>query len=132
MDLKDLTPKSDTVDIELFHPNTGKVLKNEDGSAMTISLYLPHSKEHKAAVHKQTNSKLKKMQKGGKIDITAEEIDESTYDLMADITHSWNVTYDGKQPKLTRNTAKKLYQEVFWIRSQLEAGLEDALDFGKA
>lgn len=132
MDLKDLTPTSDTVEVEIRHPSTGKVLKNEDESNMTICMYLPHSKEHKAALHKQTNSKLKRVQKSGKVDITAEELDESTYELMADITHSWNITYEGTQPKLTKNTAMKVYKDVFWIKTQLEEGLEDAMDFGSA
>lgn len=132
MDLKDLTPKSEIVEVEIKHPSTGKVLQNEDGSNMTICLYLPHAKEHKAAVHKQTNSKLKRVQKTGKVDITAEELDDSTYELMADITHSWNITYEGDQPKLTKDTAKKVYQDVFWIKTQLEEGLEDAMVFGTA
>ena len=51
MDLKNLTPTSDTVDVTIVHPTTLEPLTNDDKSEMTITMYAPHSKEYKAAVH---------------------------------------------------------------------------------
>lgn len=133
MDLKDLTPKTDTIEVTIVHPFEDKVLKNEDDSDMTITLYTEYSKQYKAELHRQTNIKLKRMQKnGGKVDMTAEQIEESAYEMMAAITKEWNITYEGKLLPLTLENAKMVYTELFWLREQLEAAMADAKDFTKA
>ena len=77
MDLKDLTPKSDTFEVKLVHPNTGDALKNDDKTDMTITVHASHSKEYKAAMHEQTNKRLKAMQSGKKQEITAQDMEEA-------------------------------------------------------
>jgi len=44
MDLMNLKPTSDTVEVKLVHPNTGDQLKNDDKTDMTITVYASHSK----------------------------------------------------------------------------------------
>ena len=132
MDLKDLTPKSDEIVVVIKHPATGETLKNDDKSEMTITIYAPHSKEYKKVLHEQTNKRLKKMQSKGNKDITAEEIDEATLEALAKTTKEWNITYGGEVPKLTLTKAREVYEDVFWIRSQIEGAIEDSLDFMKA
>ena len=130
MDLKDLTPTTDLVDVTLLHPNTEEVLKNNDKSPMTITLYAPHSKIYKAAMHEQTNKQIKKSRGGKKeIDITAEDIEQSSLDVLAKVTKEWNVTYKGEVPKVSK--AKEIYEEVFWIKDQIEEALKTSLDFTK-
>ena len=132
MDLMNLKPASDTVEVTLVHPNTGDTLKNDDKSEMTITVYASHSKEHKAVLHEQTNKRLKAMQAGKKQDFTAQDIEEATLALLSKITESWNITYGGENPKLSVAKAKELYDEVFWIKAQVEEALADSLDFTKA
>lgn len=132
MDLKDLTPKSDEIVVAIKHPSTGETLKNDDKSEMTITVYAPHSKEYKKVLHEQTNKRLKKMQSKGNKDITAEEIEEATLEALAKTTKEWNITYGGELPKLTLTKAREVYEDVFWIRSQIEGAIEDSLDFMKA
>ena len=132
MDLKELTPKSDEIVVVIKHPATGEPLKNDDKSDMTITIYAPHSKEYKKVLHEQTNKRLKKMQSKGSKDITAEEIEESTLEALAKTTKEWNITYGGELPKLTVTKAKEVYEDVFWIRSQIEGAVEDSLDFMRA
>ena len=132
MDLMNLKPTSDTVEVKLVHPNTGDTLKNDDKTEMTITVYASHSKEHKAAMHEQTNKRLKAMQGNKKIDFKSEEIEEATLTLLSKVTADWNVTYGGEKPKLTVAKAKELYGEVFWIKDQIEEALADSLDFTKA
>lgn len=132
MDLKDLTPKSDEIVVVIKHPAKGEPLKNDDKSEMTITIYAPHSKEYRKVLHEQTNKRLKKMQSKGNKDITAEEIEESTLEALAKTTKEWNITYGGEVPKLTIQKAKEVYEDVFWIRSQIEEAIEDSLDFMKA
>ena len=97
MDLMDLKPTSNTVEVKLKHPNTGVVLKNDD-----------------------------------KTDITAQDMEKATLDMLSKITSEWNITYNKEQPKLSFAKARDLYDEVFWIKDQIEEALADSLDFTKA
>jgi len=132
MDLINLKPTSDTVEVALVHPNTGAALKNDDKTPMTITVYASHSKEHKAVLHEQTNKRLKAMQSGKKQDFTAQDIEEATLTLLSKVTADWNITYGGEKPKLSVSKAKDIYEEVFWIKDQIEGALADSLDFTKA
>ena len=132
MDLKDLTPTNDTVDVKLVHPVTFDPLVNDDGSQMTITVYAQHSKEYKKASHEQTNRRLKQAQGRKRIEITAEDIEDMSVEMLAQTTKSWDITFDGKKPKLTIEKAKDIYKEVFWIRDQIEEALSSSLDFTKA
>jgi len=132
MDLLDLTPKSDEIVVVIKHPATGDTLQNNDGTDMTITICAPHSKDYKKVLHEITNKRLKKMQSKGKNDVTAEELEEGSLEVLAKTTRAWNITYDGESPKLTVTKAKEVYERVFWIRSQIEGAIEDSLDFMKA
>ena len=132
MDLMNLKPTSDTVEVKLVHPNTGDTLKNDDKTDMTIIVHASHSKEYKTALHEQTNKRLKAMQSGKKQEITAQDMEEATLTLLSKVTADWNITYDGEKPKLTVAKAKDLYDEVFWIKDQIEEAVADSLDFTKA
>ena len=131
MDLKDLTPSNDTVEVTVVHPATLEPLTNDDKSPMTITMYAPHSKGYKAAVHEQTNKRLKKAQAKKGLDITAEELEEATMELLAKTTKEWNITFGGEQPKFSVTKAKDIYSEVFWLRDQIEGAMNDSLDFMK-
>ena len=132
MDLMDLKPTSDTVDVLLKHPTTFEPLTNEDGSNMVITVYAPHSKDYKSAMHEQTNKRLKQSQAKKKVDFTSEDLEESTLTLLAKVTKSWKITYGGVKPQLTIPKAKEVYAEVFWIKDQIEEAVADSLDFTKA
>ena len=132
MDLMNLKPTSDTVEVKLVHPNTGDQLKNDDKTDMTITVYASHSKEYKSAMHEQTNKRLKAMQGNKRLDFKSEEIEGATLTLLSRVTASWDITYGGEKPKLTVARAKEVYGEVFWIKDQIEEALADSLDFTKA
>lgn len=131
MDLKDLTPSSDTVEVTLLHPRTLEVITNDDKTPMTITLYAPHSKQYKATIHNQTNKRLKQAQSKRGFDMTAEDLEEATLELLAKVTKEWNITFGGENPKLTVSKAKEIYSDVFWIKDQIEGGLSNSLDFMK-
>jgi len=132
MDLMDLKPTSDTVDVLLKHPTTFEPLTNEDGSNMVITVYAPHSKDYKSAMHEQTNKRLKQSQAKKKVEFTSEDLEDSTLSLLANVTKSWKITYGGVKPQLTITKAKEVYAEVFWIKDQIEEAVADSLDFTKA
>jgi|TARA_R110000824_G_scaffold17902_5_gene71713 hypothetical protein len=129
MDLKDLTPNLDDLVVEIKHPSTGDVLKNDDGTDMTITILAPHSKEYKKFQHEQISKRLKKAQKSKSQDVDYSDIEEATLEVLSKTTKSWDITYGGEKPKLTVARAKELYEEVFWIRNQIEEVVTDSLDF---
>ena len=132
MDLKDFTPKSDEVEVVVKHPVNGEPLTNKDGSDMVIVLHAPHSKAYKEAMYEQTNKRLKVAQGSGSIDLTAQDLEQASLELLSKVTKSWNITYDDKQPKLTVAKAKDIYDELFWLKPQLEEALNSFEVFTKA
>ena len=111
MDLMDLKPTSDTVDVLLKHPTTFEPLNNEDGS--------------------QTNKRIKKAQGKKKVEFTSEDLEEATLELLAKATKGWKITYGGVKPQFSVPKAKEVYAEVFWIKDQIEEAVADSLDFTK-
>lgn len=132
MDLMDLTPKSNDIVVTLKHPFTEEILKNDDGSAMTITVYATHSKEYKKVVHAIANKRIKDAKNNKSADFTMEELEEATLDTIVKVTKDWNLTYNGSSPKLDEAVAREVYENVFWIKPQVEAALETSLDFMKA
>lgn len=127
MDLMNFIPTVDTIDVVVKNPTTLEPLTNEDGSEMTITVYAPHTKEYKAAVHEQTNIRLKQMQtKGNKsAAITAEELEAAAIKMLAKTTKTWNITFGGEKPGFTVEAAKGLYQDVYWIKDQIEEAVDE-------
>jgi hypothetical protein len=80
MDIASFIPTTDTVEVELKNPATGEVMTNKDESPMTITMYLPHSKQYKEVRHAQTNKRIQENQKKNKKVITAQEIEAETLD----------------------------------------------------
>jgi membrane-associated HD superfamily phosphohydrolase len=131
MDLKDLTPSSETTEVTIVHPATLEMLVNNDKSPMTITMHSPHSKAYKSAIYEQTDKRLKKAQGKKSLEITAEELEDAAIELLAKTTKDWNITFDGEQPNFTVSKAKSIYSEVFWLREQIEEALNNSLDFMK-
>ena len=120
MDLKDLTPTTDTIEVKIVHPVTKEPFPNDDGSQMTVEVYAPHTKQYKSGVYKQASARMK-MSKTDDIDFEA--LENASIDLLANITKSWNITYDSKKPKLTEAKAKEVYDTVFWLKMQVEEAI---------
>ena len=129
MDLKDFAPKSDEVELVVKHPANGEPLTNKDGSNMVIVLHAPHSKVYKEAMYEQTDKRLKAAQGSGNTDITTQDLEEASLELMSKATKSWNITYDDKQPKLTVAKSKAIYAELFWLKPQIEEALNSSQAF---
>ncbi len=132
MDLLDLTPTSDVVVVTLTHPSDGSVLCDDEKKPMTITIYAPHSKEYKKVLYEQTNKRLKQSQSKGRMEFTAEELDRVGIELLAKTTKEWHLLYKGENPKLSIKKAEEVYQEVFWIKGQIEEEVANYLSFMKA
>lgn len=127
MDISNFIPKTDTVDVELTNPMTGEVMTNEDGSPMTITMSLPHSKRYKEVRHEQTNRRIQASQKKGGKTITAQEIEAETIDLLIKTTASWDITYKNERlDKFDEKVAREIYEVAPFIPEQLYEGVAEA------
>jgi hypothetical protein len=118
MDLSNIIPTSDEIVVTLKYPGTDKVLDNDDGTPMTITLYAPHTKEYKAGIYEQANKRIKDQQK----EFTIQDWEESTTELLLKAIKDWDITFGGKKPKLTPAKAKEVFNSKagFWIAEQVQ------------
>ncbi len=131
MDLQSLIPTDDTIVVELKHPVTEDLLLKDDGKAMTITVYAPHSSTYKAAIHEQTNKRIQKASKGKKISFTAEELENTSLELLAKTTKDWSIQLNGKSPKYSVGEAMDLYAKLPWLKQQVLEAQEDYSAFLK-
>jgi hypothetical protein len=132
MDLLDFKPKSDTIEVILNHPATLEPILKADGTEMSITVYAPHSKVYKDALHEQTNRRLQKAQKTKKFSMTSEEVEQSSLEVLARVTKEWDIVLGGKTPKLDIQSATELYRDYPWIKDQVEEAVNDNASFLKA
>jgi len=130
MGLNDIGKVKETSDVELTHPATGEVLLNDDGTPMTITVHGPYSSTYKSISHAQQNKRLMKAQRtGGKMSLSAEEIEASSLDLLVKCTESWNLTLDKEPEGFSQDKARQVYLDYPWVREQVDAVFGDTRAF---
>jgi len=130
MDLSNIGKTKETSDVTLYNPVTSEVLTNEDGTEMTITIHGPYSSKYKAIAHAQQNRRLQKAQRtGGKLNLTAQEIEASALDLLVKCVTKWNITLGGSCPDCGEAKVKEVFTDMPWIREQVDAALGDAQAF---
>jgi len=130
MGLNDIGKVKETTDVELTHPATGETLLNDDGTAMTITVHGPYSSTYKSVSHNQQNKRLMKAQRtGGKLNLSAEEIEASSLDLLVKCTESWNISLGDEKEEFSQDKARQVYLEHPWVREQVDAVFGDTRAF---
>lgn len=130
MDLMNIGKTKETTDVTLYNPVNSEVLTNEDGSEMTITVHGPYSKKYKSIAHAQQNRRLQKAQRtGGKLNLSAEEIEASALDLLIKCVDGWNITLGGEKPDCTEAKVREVFEALPWVREQVDAALGDAQAF---
>ena len=124
MDLKNFVPSADNVEVEL--KINDKNLKNEDGSNMTITTLSPYSKKYKETIQKLSNERIKKS-KDKQLDST--DYEDFALEVLTETTVDWNITWDGKKPKLDKRLAKEIYDSAFWIKALINQEQAKLVDF---
>lgn len=126
MDLQNTIPANDTVVVELEF--NGETLMNDDGSPMTIEVYLPHSKEYRKCRHEQADTLIAKQADR----LKSAEAEELGVEFLAKTTKTWNITFGGKKPKFSTSKAKEIYSTVIWVGDLIAAKVEESKVFTKA
>ena len=128
MDLSNLKATQDAQSLELLHPSTGAVLKDDSGKAFTIELLSSDTNSYKSEFNKLM--KAAREQKGEQ---TARDAEEKACDMLAKITVGCYLVMDGKPLKFSTDNIKDLYfnPEFTWIREQVEAFIRERSNFIK-
>lgn len=120
----------DTTDVELVHPVTGETLYNGDGSAMTVTIHGPYSSRYKSVLHEQQNKRLAKATRtGGKLSLTAEEIEAGALDLIVKCIEGWNLTLETEKEPFSEAKARETLIALPWVKEQIDAAFGDTRAF---
>jgi len=130
MDLMNIGQMKETTEVILYNPINSEILMNEDGSEMSITVYGPYSSKYKSISHNQQNRRLMKAQRtGGKLNLSAEEIEASAFDLLVKCVADWDITLGGEKPKCTEKMVREVFEQLPWVREQVDNALGDTQAF---
>ena len=130
MDLMNIGTTKETTDVILYNPINSEILVNDDKSEMTITIHGPYSKKYKSISHAQQNRRLMKAQRtGGKLNLTAEELESSALDLLVKCVDGWSITLSGEKPECKEAKVREVFEALPWVREQVDAALGDAQAF---
>lgn len=130
MSLLSVGKTKDTTDVVLYHPVSGEPLLNGDKTTMTITIHGPYSARYKKINHEQQNRRLIKAQRsGGKLNLTAEEIESSALEVLVKCVEEWHVTLDKDLEKFSEDKVREVFVSLPWVREQVDAAFGDARAF---
>ena len=130
MSLLSIGKTKDTTDVVLYHPVNGEALLNDDGSQMSITIHGPYSKRYKQISHEQQNRRLAKAQRsGGKMNLTAEELEASSLEILIKCVVDWNVTLTKGVEKFSEEKVRSTFDTLPWVREQVDAAFGDTRAF---
>tara|TARA_R110002126_G_scaffold37802_2_gene113619 strand:- start:427 stop:864 length:438 start_codon:yes stop_codon:yes gene_type:complete len=122
-DLFKLKPSTDNIIYTVHHPVDDTLLLNDDGSLMTIELLSPHSEQFKQNQLQQLAKQIHSAATEDDYNLSEDNLSAATSEVLALATVSWTITFDDETPACTVAKAQEIYQEVHWLRYQLEAAV---------
>lgn len=116
-DFSELRAEDETRVVPIRHPSTGKVLAS-------ITLYHIDASGPRELRRRQERRRLKSVSAGVKID--PESFEQDLLDLLTACTKSWEgVSWKGQDLPCTRNAVRKFYEDVPWVRRQVNDVVND-------
>jgi hypothetical protein len=130
MGINDIGAVKDTTDVTIYHPVYGDPMLNADKSEMTVTIYGPYSDKYKTAERAQQNRRFQRAQRAGRgMNLTAEQLEAETFNLLLTCIEKWNITLDTKPEPFSPERAREVLTEHPWIREQLSAAFSDTAAF---
>lgn len=113
----------------IYNPGTGEPLMTDDGKA-EIGIYLVgrDSKQYREAQRAITNRRLGR--KGG-AQLTAERLESEANEILAKCTVSWTkgIVFEGAELDFNYHNAKKLYDNLPWLKEQVDEFVSERSNF---
>lgn len=121
----------DTYELQLKNPATEELLFDDEGKAVTITLYGKSSKQYRNAVTAMQNRELRRKFK--KDSATAEQIQDESTGLLVACSATSTLEIDGVAVN-DKDSFKQLYTDArfSWIRDQVDEALGDQSNFLQA
>lgn len=116
--------------LELRHPNTGEVLRHDDGRPFTITLVGRDSEKFMSLARAQSDRRLQQTLRSRQPALTA-AVEKDDTELLVNATLEWDIIFDGKPAE---NSAKA-YREVYsnpgyrWLREQVDEFIGNRANF---
>lgn len=124
-----LLAATETAVVEICHP----VSKAPIG--ITITVASTDSDVYRKASLAQQNKRIKTMARGRRslAAMTAEEMEEESLDMLANMTMGWEGVLVGTEPlTFTKDAARELYRKHTFIREQVDEAMADRSLFLKS
>lgn len=119
--------------MEVKHPATGEVLSNGDGRAVTVVLAGEDSERARRARRAVLNRRLRQQRRRRDGEVTAEELEQDEFEVLAACTISWSgFELGGRDLACNPENAKQLYLQFPWLQEQADAFRRDRANFLKA
>lgn len=127
MDLSQLDVQEGCSTLVLRHPVTDEPLIDEETKEeVSIDLLGVESKKMQSVQHRLANARLSKGMKGGKLKITAEQLEASSLDLLTEATVGWkHIKVDGNKPPCTSENIRMVYKRFPFVVEQVDEFITD-------
>ena len=128
--LKKYKPSSDQV-VTMLKDEEGKELMNEDGTQMSITRYLPHTKEYKKVRYDQQEMMMSSVPSGEELNLSYFDMSELSIELMANTIKEWDITWGDtdEKPDYTPELAEEVLSLCEFFIPQLREAEEKSMDF---
>lgn len=130
MDLSQFETGSEGEWLELLHPTTGEILRDDDGKEAKILLVGKDSDEYRKAQRAATQRRLKSRSKKNVID--AESLEREAVEVLIACTKDWQGIGDkGEDLPCEPSNVRRVYSTYLWLREQVDEFVEDRGNFMK-
>lgn len=116
--------------LELRHPNTGEVLRHDDGRPFTITLVGRDSNRFMSLARAQSDRRLQQALRSRQPVMTA-AVEKDDTELLVNATLEWDIIFDGKPAE----NNPKAYRDVYsnpgyrWLREQVDEFVGNRANF---
>lgn len=130
MDLRQFETGKDGEWLDVLHPTTGEILRDEEGAPMRILLLGKDSDDYRKAQRAATQRRLKSRSKRSMID--AETLEREAVEVLIVCTKDWEGVGDaGEDLSCTPENVRRVYSSYLWLREQVDEFVEDRGNFMK-
>lgn len=130
MSLRDVGTVKDTTTITLYHPATRKPLLNADSTPMTITVHGPYSERYKNVIREQQQRRMNDMTRGDGGNMTPEEVEALSNDLLLRCVEDWHLTLEGDTTlPYTPDAVEGVMTEFPWLRDQVNTAMGNVAGF---
>lgn len=130
IDLRQFETDNEGEWLDLLHPVTGELIRDENDVLLRVNLVGKDSKEYRKAQRAITQRRLKSRSKANRFD--ADAIEHEAIDILVACTKEWSgFAEEGEELEFNPANVRKVYTEYPWIKEQVDEFVDDRGNFMK-